>query len=169
MKFSKAANQLLSKAANLVGKQVDVLEGQTPPTGSSTGWPKKDDPVLDHLLRNFRSAKLRKQFFSQPVQQYTETVDVKLLVGTYNVAGKKPPSGLKVHEWLNQWKDCWPSASGSHNADGRSSNTAGPDLIIVGFQEVVPLSAGNVIAGPTTEGADAWDFVLASTLNGDQW
>jgi hypothetical protein len=34
---------------------------------------------------------------------------------------------------------------------------------------VVPLSAGNVIAGPSSEGADAWDYVLAATLNGEAW
>lgn len=31
------------------------------------------------------------------------------------------------------------------------------------------MSAGNVLAGPTNEGADAWDRVLAATLNGDAW
>ena len=45
----------------------------------------------------------------------------------------------------------------------------GPDIVAVGFQEVVPLSAGNVIAGPSSDGADAWDYVLAATLNGDDW
>jgi hypothetical protein len=39
----------------------------------------------------------------------------------------------------------------------------------VGFQEVVPLSAGNALLGPTGEGADAWDFALAATLNGEEW
>lgn len=45
-------------------------------------WPRKDDPVLEHLLKDFRSAKLRKQFFSNDVKEYTDTLDVKVLVGT---------------------------------------------------------------------------------------
>jgi hypothetical protein len=46
----------------------------------SSGWPRKDDAVLEHLLRDFRSAKLRKQFFNHDPKEYSETLDVKVLV-----------------------------------------------------------------------------------------
>lgn len=36
--------------------------------------------MLEHLLRDFRSAALRKQFFAHDVSEYTDTLDVKLLV-----------------------------------------------------------------------------------------
>lgn len=88
--------------------------------------------------------------------------------GTYNVAGKKPPAGLKLHDWLDQWKDCWPNTQ-SANTPASAPASVGPDIVVIGFQEVVPLSAGNVIAGPSSAGADAWDYALASTLNGDEW
>ena len=95
-------------------------------------------------------------------------VRVLLQAGTYNVAGKKPPAGLKLHDWLDQWKHCWPKETAP--APGQPAAAGdGPDIVAVGFQEVVPLSAGNVIAGPSSEGADAWDHVLAATLNGDEW
>jgi hypothetical protein len=199
--------------------------------------------VLEHLLKDFRSAALRKQFFAHEAHEYTDTLDVKLLVrtwcsntpsltnsrrqqarglltrqlnsptarhpdssthlahaarslthwhmnvcvplskcvllccavffcvaqtGTYNVAGKKPPAGLRLHDWLDQWKHAWPKEAGK--SPGQQAATAdGPDIVAIGFQEVVPLSAGNVIAGPSSEGADAWDYVLAATLNGDDW
>jgi hypothetical protein len=42
-------------------------------------------------------------------------------------------------------------------------------VVAVGFQEIVPLSAGNALLGPSAEGADAWDFALAATLNGEEW
>lgn len=53
-------------------------------TGHQHGsqWPRKDDPVLEHLLRDYRSAALRKQFFAHDPQEYTDTLDVKLLVRT---------------------------------------------------------------------------------------
>jgi hypothetical protein len=53
--------------------------------------------------------------------------------------------------------------------DGGARAGAGPDIIAVGFQEVVPLNAGNALLGPTSEGADAWDLALAATLNGEEW
>jgi hypothetical protein len=82
------------------------------------------------------------------------------------VGGKKPPAGLKLHAWLNMWRDSWPARDAA-SALGPAGE--GPDLVAVGFQEVVPLSAGNVIAGPASDGAGAWDYVLAATLNGDEW
>lgn len=37
--------------------------------------------MLEHLLRDYRSSALRKQFFANDPQAYIETLDVKLLVG----------------------------------------------------------------------------------------
>ncbi|WIA30979.1 hypothetical protein OEZ86_001026 [Tetradesmus obliquus] len=174
MKQLQGLQNALQKAANLVqGKQlVDTPQAHAVPSPGQqhqrSGWPRPDDPVLEHLLRDFRSAKLRRQFFSHDPKEYSKTLDVKVLAGTYNVAGKRPPTGLKLHEWLHQWKDCWPQAAAAPAAAGSAAG-AGPDIVAIGFQEVVPLSAGNVIAGPSSAGADAWDYVLASTLNGDEW
>ncbi len=81
------------------------------------------------------------------------------------MGGKKPPPGLKLHSWLNMWRDNWPA----RDASSPLGAAEGPDMVVAGFQEVVPLSAGNVIAGPAADGADAWDQVLGATLNGDQW
>eukprot|EP00877_Chromochloris_zofingiensis_P012786 jgi/Chrzof1/7761/Cz02g35230.t1 len=158
----------LSKAAGLVGQAAPsqtIAADQHPPKQQqqSGGVPTKPDPVLDNLLRNVRSKHVRRQFFTHARAEYTETKDVKILAGTYNVAGKRSPPGLKLHEWLEQWKSSWPAQAGS------KKGSEGPDMVIIGFQEVVPLSAGNVIAGPTSDGADAWDFALAATLNGDEW
>lgn len=49
----------------------------------SAHWPRKDDPVLEHLLRDFRSSALRKHFFANDPKEYTDTLDVKLLVRSY--------------------------------------------------------------------------------------
>lgn len=58
--------------------------------------------------------------------------------GSYNVNGKKPPAGLKLEDWLQLLDDKWTSHSGDHK---------GCDILAVGFQEIVSLSAGNVIVG----------------------
>lgn len=51
-------------------------------TAGRSEWPRKTDPVLDNLLRDFRSAKLRRDFFNHDVKEYTETLDVKVLVSS---------------------------------------------------------------------------------------
>lgn len=48
-------------------------------------------------------------------------------VGTYNVNGHKPPMGLQLAPWL--------------------SGAADADIVIVAFQEIVPLNANNVFNG----------------------
>ena len=48
--------------------------------------------------------------------------------GTYNVNGRMPPAGLDLRPWLD--------ASASQ-----------PDIVAVGFQEIVPLNAQNVVMG----------------------
>jgi hypothetical protein len=124
--------------------------------------------IYMHSSSSSRTAKIRRVVAGLPLLLPvgpTSAVYVCVLqAGTYNVAGKRPPNGLKLHEWLHQWKDCWPQAAAASSAAG-----GGPDIVAIGFQEVVPLSAGNVIAGPSSAGADAWDYVLASTLNGYEW
>ncbi|MEW5306934.1 MAG: hypothetical protein WDW36_009363 [Sanguina aurantia] len=124
------------------------------------------DPVLQFLLRNVRSKNVRQQFSKTAPKEYTDTRTVKIMVGSYNVNGKKAPPGLTVHEWLGRWKESWPTDSSSDTDDVAFQ---GPDLIAVGFQEIVPLSAGNVIGVSVSTNAVAWDRVLAATLNGEEW
>ena len=49
-------------------------------------------------------------------------------MGTYNVNGRRPPQGLSLRPWL----------------DAQQTDA---DIVAVGFQEIVPLSAGNVVMG----------------------
>ena len=49
-------------------------------------------------------------------------------MGTFNVNGRRPPADLDLRPWLDM---------ANHQAD----------IVAVGFQEVVPLNAGNVVMG----------------------
>ena len=44
-----------------------------------------------------------------------------------------------------------------------------PGIVVVGFQEVVPLSAGNVFVGSALTNMQAWDRLISAELNGEQW
>eukprot|EP00200_Dunaliella_tertiolecta_P008069 CAMPEP_0202382550 /NCGR_PEP_ID=MMETSP1127-20130417/43771_1 /ASSEMBLY_ACC=CAM_ASM_000462 /TAXON_ID=3047 /ORGANISM="Dunaliella tertiolecta, Strain CCMP1320" /LENGTH=877 /DNA_ID=CAMNT_0048981771 /DNA_START=237 /DNA_END=2871 /DNA_ORIENTATION=- len=188
------------------------------------------DPVLENLIRDVKSKHVRKHFFSNPPEAYTETKDVRILTGSYNVAGHGPELDLDLKPWIGMWDGQWPtvqcppeppsdSPSDAQAADapqitqgGRTeegegctarpppavlhssrgsqsmppeleaspsmgvqlrhelwaARAASPDIVALGFQEVVPLSAGNVVVGSDTSNVDAWDSLIFRHLNGEE-
>lgn len=58
-------------------------------------------------------------------------------MGTFNVNGRRPPADLDLRPWLDM---------ATHQAD----------IVAVGFQEVVPLNAGNVMMGMQHTRMMAW-------------
>ncbi|KAJ7539939.1 hypothetical protein O6H91_11G115900 [Diphasiastrum complanatum] len=77
--------------------------------------------------------------------QQNDTQELRIHVGTWNVAGKPPPADLDLGPWLNA-KD--PA-----------------DLYILGFQEIVPLNAGNVLGAEDDGPAATWEALIRQTLN----
>ncbi|XP_055811636.1 type I inositol polyphosphate 5-phosphatase 8-like [Solanum dulcamara] len=73
--------------------------------------------------------------------------NLRMFVGTWNVGGKSPHEELNLGDWLN--------------------STAPADIYVLGFQEIVPLNAGNVL-GPENSGPAAkWLSLIRQTLNND--
>ncbi|XP_010538510.1 PREDICTED: type I inositol polyphosphate 5-phosphatase 2-like [Tarenaya hassleriana] len=77
--------------------------------------------------------------------QYINTKDIRVTVATWNVAGKLPSDDLDIEHWL-----C---------ADEPS------DIYIIGFQEVVPLNAGNVLGAEDRGPIPKWESIIRRTLN----
>ncbi|GAA0165195.1 phosphatase [Lithospermum erythrorhizon] len=77
-----------------------------------------------------------------------QTIDVqnhRVFVATWNVAGKSPPNNLNLQEWLH---------------------TSPPaDIYVLGFQEIVPLNAGNVLGTEDNGPAKKWLSLIRRTLN----
>ncbi|EFJ26342.1 hypothetical protein SELMODRAFT_97137 [Selaginella moellendorffii] len=73
----------------------------------------------------------------------------RVMTATWNVAGRSPPSDLDVESWL-----------------GATTEEELADIYVIGFQEVVPLNAGNVLGGEH-EGAATikWDNLISRALN----
>ncbi|XP_028758238.1 type I inositol polyphosphate 5-phosphatase 8 [Neltuma alba] len=77
-----------------------------------------------------------------PVQ---DTFDLKMFAGTWNLGGTSPNDNLNLMEWLKS-----PSPA---------------DIYVIGFQEIVPLNAGNVL-GPEDSGPAAkWLSLIRQALN----
>ncbi|KAI4300151.1 hypothetical protein L6164_033561 [Bauhinia variegata] len=78
-----------------------------------------------------------------------DTLNLRMFVGTWNVGGKSPTESLNLRDWLKS-----PSPS---------------DIYVIGFQEIVPLNAGNVL-GPEDSGPAAkWLTIIRQALNGNKF
>ncbi|XP_057438418.1 type I inositol polyphosphate 5-phosphatase 8-like [Lotus japonicus] len=75
----------------------------------------------------------------------TNAMNLRMFAGTWNVGGKSPNEGLNLKSWLT-----------SHSP---------ADIYVIGFQEIVPLNAGNVL-GPEDSGpASKWLALIREALN----
>nr|GME17529.1 type I inositol polyphosphate 5-phosphatase 8-like isoform X1 [Ipomoea batatas] len=69
----------------------------------------------------------------------------RMFVGTWNVGGKTPYNGSDLREWLN-------TSPPAH-------------IYVLGFQEIVPLNAGNVLGAEDSGPAAKWLSLIRETLN----
>ncbi|XP_073049772.1 type I inositol polyphosphate 5-phosphatase 4-like [Primulina eburnea] len=76
--------------------------------------------------------------------QIMDIQNYRIFVATWNVAGKSPPGWLNLEEWLH---------------------TSSPaDIYVLGFQEIVPLNAGNVLGSEDNGPARKWLALIHKTL-----
>ncbi|CAH9132762.1 unnamed protein product [Cuscuta epithymum] len=75
----------------------------------------------------------------------TDVNNYRVFVATWNVAGKSPTSNLSLDDWLH------------------TSTPA--DIYVLGFQEIVPLNAGNVLGTEDNGPARKWLSLIRKTLN----
>ncbi|XP_054780517.1 type I inositol polyphosphate 5-phosphatase 4 [Prosopis cineraria] len=77
--------------------------------------------------------------------QVKDVHNYRIFVATWNVAGKSPPSYLNLEDWLH---------------------TSPPaDIYVLGFQEIVPLNASNVLGTEDNGPAKKWLALIRKTLN----
>ncbi|XP_074264709.1 type I inositol polyphosphate 5-phosphatase 2-like [Silene latifolia] len=77
--------------------------------------------------------------------QYINTKDVRVTIASWNVAGRHPSEGLDIDDWL-----CMQEPA---------------DIYIIGFQEIVPLNAGNVFGAEDNRPIPKWVSLIRKTLN----
>eukprot|EP00261_Vitis_vinifera_P017277 XP_010646885.1 PREDICTED: type I inositol polyphosphate 5-phosphatase 5 [Vitis vinifera] len=87
--------------------------------------------------------------FDSPMAPPTEFQDVRVFVATWNVGGKTPNAGLNLEDFLQM--------------EGSA------DIYVLGFQEIVPLSAGNVLVIEDNEPAAKWLALICQALNSPQY
>lgn len=70
----------------------------------------------------------------------------KVFVSTWNVGGKGPTSDLDLSDWLD-------------------TNNNSYDIYVIGFQEIVPLTAGNILGRENSRISMEWNSLIKATLN----
>ncbi|KAF2288735.1 hypothetical protein GH714_011859 [Hevea brasiliensis] len=75
----------------------------------------------------------------------TGSLNLRMFVGTWNVGGKSPHEGLNLRDWLK--------------------SPAPADIYVLGFQEIVPLNAGNVLGAEDNGPAVKWLSLIRQALN----
>lgn len=74
-----------------------------------------------------------------------ESINLRMLVGTWNVGGKTPHEGLNIRDWF--------------------TTQAPADIYVLGFQEIVPLNAGNVLGAEDSGPSAKWLSLIRRALN----
>ncbi|XP_062182540.1 type IV inositol polyphosphate 5-phosphatase 3-like [Phragmites australis] len=95
--------------------------------------------------------KLRRRNSETLRAQYINTKELRICAGTWNAGGKAPPDDLDIAEWLGTRGEGEPA-----------------DIYVLGFQEVVPLNAGNVFGAEDGRPALAWESLIRGALRRTQ-
>ncbi|XP_078160911.1 type IV inositol polyphosphate 5-phosphatase 9-like [Carex rostrata] len=86
------------------------------------------------------------QTVKQPQESKRDPLTYKLFASTWNVGGIVPPDDLNLEDWLD-------TRNNSH------------DIYVLGFQEIVPLSAKNILGPEKSKVTMKWNSLIRATLN----
>ncbi|KAL8233396.1 hypothetical protein R6Q59_019496 [Mikania micrantha] len=117
----------------------------------SYDWPKesrfKDEKQGDDFQSDSHGAfpRSRRRKSETFRAQYIDAKEVKVSVNTWNVGGKLPPEDLDIEDWIDV------------------DNPA--DIYVIGFQEIIPLNAGNIFGAEDNRPVPIWENIIRGTLN----
>ncbi|XP_074333819.1 type IV inositol polyphosphate 5-phosphatase 3 isoform X3 [Apium graveolens] len=97
------------------------------------------DPLKEALPR------LRRRNSETFRAQYITPKEVRVHACTWNVGGELPPDDLDIEEWLDISKPA--------------------DIYVIGFQEIIPLNAGNIFGAEDSRPIQKWENIIRRTLN----
>ncbi|KAK6117188.1 hypothetical protein DH2020_049067 [Rehmannia glutinosa] len=113
----------------------------------STVKKSKTEKSTKNIERSFSRSRSRSRrgrgYLDHP--QIINIQNYSLFVSTWNVGGKSPSSNMKLDDWL-------------HSAPPA-------DIYVLGFQEIVPLNAGNILGAEDNGPAKKWLSLIKKTLN----
>ncbi|XP_073022768.1 type I inositol polyphosphate 5-phosphatase 1 isoform X1 [Primulina eburnea] len=76
--------------------------------------------------------------------QYINTKEIRVCTGTWNVGGNVPSDNLDLDGWLDIDEPA--------------------DIYVIGFQEIIPLNAGNIFGAEDSRPVSTWENIIRETL-----
>ncbi|XP_057446825.1 type IV inositol polyphosphate 5-phosphatase 9-like [Lotus japonicus] len=70
----------------------------------------------------------------------------RIFVGSWNIGGIEPPNNLDMEDWLDAGNNC-------------------ADIYVLGFQEIVPLNAANILCPRNRRNSRKWNSLIGAALN----
>ncbi|PWZ30126.1 Type IV inositol polyphosphate 5-phosphatase 3 [Zea mays] len=133
---------VLRKWLNIRSPESDFSADEGDTTGDDT------DSEVDYEGNQFGVVPcgLRRRRKSETLRaQYIDVRELRICAGTWNVAGRLPPNDLDIQEWLDMEEPA--------------------DIYVLGFQEIVPLNAGNIFGAEDNRPVAMWEHIIRETLN----
>lgn len=107
-------------------------------------------PLTREWSERIGSAVVREEFGKESIDSYTTRHGLNVFAGTWNTNGKAPKKDVELGEWLSK--------------GGRDGG--GADVLVIGFQEIVPLTPGKVLAVQDSGMTEMWEGLIDKALNG---
>ncbi|CAM8988367.1 hypothetical protein QQ045_006024 [Rhodiola kirilowii] len=146
------SKKLVRKWFNIRSKNEDFQADEVVNGGSEVEWrrscsEREPCPVkrskTDKIGRKQERARRSRNDLNNP--RIVNVQNFSIFAATWNVGGKSPHSNLNLDDWLH----VSPPA----------------DIYVLGFQEIVPLNAGNVLGAEDNGPAKKWLALIRKTLN----
>nr|XP_043606383.1 LOW QUALITY PROTEIN: type I inositol polyphosphate 5-phosphatase 1-like [Erigeron canadensis] len=113
------------------------------PKGSGFNDNKGDEFKGHHHKGDFPRLRRRKSETFR--DQFIDAKELRVSVNTWNLGGEFPPEDLDISEWLDTE---YPA-----------------DIYVIGFQEIIPLNAGNIFGSEDTRPIPIWENIIRENLN----
>ncbi|KAL9264946.1 Type IV inositol polyphosphate 5-phosphatase 6-like protein [Drosera capensis] len=149
------SKSMVRKWFNIKGKVEDLQAHEVAYGGGDFDWRtsladmepcsiKKSKTVgVDRFINGAVRMPRERDYLDHP--KIIDVHNYSVFVATWNVGGKSPPSNLTLDDWL------------------QSPQSA--DIYVLGFQEVVPLNASNILGTEDNGPAKKWLSIVRKTLN----
>ncbi|KAB2093010.1 hypothetical protein ES319_A02G067900v1 [Gossypium barbadense] len=105
---------------------------------------REEEPPSD-LNDNITRIRRRRRKSETFRAQYIDSKEIRICVGTWNVGGKFPPDDLDIDDWIDIHEPA--------------------DIYVLGFQEIVPLNAGNIFGAEDSRPVPKWENIIREALN----